>query len=48
MPEDEGTVMYSYDAQKGPSSGQEVFGSAVGSAVKRFEDGVTTRLVKDE
>lgn len=48
VPEDEGDVMYSYDAQKGPASGQEIFGTAVGRAVNRFEDGVTSRLVKDE
>lgn len=48
VPEDEQEILYSYDAQRGPASGRDIFGNAVGRAVTRFEDGVTSRLVKDE
>lgn len=41
-------VMYSYDAQSGPSNGADVLSNAVIQAVKRFENKQTEQLVKNE
>nr|POE94251.1 hypothetical protein CFP56_16491 [Quercus suber] len=41
-------VMYSFDAARGPSQGSQILHAALNKAVQRFEDGETTKLVKDE
>lgn len=46
VPSDE--VMYSFDAQAGPSDGADVLSTAVMQAVKRFENKQTEQLVKTE
>lgn len=41
-------IMYSFDAPRGPSQGQEVLTQALSKAVFKFEDHQTVKLVKDE
>lgn len=41
-------VMYSYDAQSGPTSGNDILSNAVMQAVKRFENKQTEQLIKTE
>ncbi|KAI9669432.1 MAG: hypothetical protein M1831_000468 [Alyxoria varia] len=48
QPAPDADVMYSFDAKKGPSSGDEVFEHALTKAVEVFEDGQTTKLVKEQ
>ena len=48
QPVPDADIMYSFDAKKGPSSGDEVFEHALTKAVEVFEDGQTTKLVKEQ
>nr|POE78677.1 hypothetical protein CFP56_62928 [Quercus suber] len=41
-------VMYSFDAARAPSHGSQILHAALNKAVQKFEDGETTKLVKDE
>ena len=47
-PEADDEVMYSFDAPRGPTLGEEVLSEAMHKAVARFEDGKTVKLVNDE
>ena len=40
--------MYSFDAAHGPNAGSDILSLAVNKAVKRFENKITEKLVKDE
>lgn len=41
-------IMYSFDRPRGPSHGSEILNVALASAVKKFEEKETARLVRDE
>lgn len=41
-------VKYSFDAERGPSSGSQVFGQALDKAIERYEVRVTDKLIKEE
>jgi len=46
--DDEDRLVHPVHAQRPPASGCEVLGLAVTKAVQKFEDGQTTKLVRDE
>lgn len=41
-------VTYSFDAERGPSSGSQVLGQALEKAIERYEVRVTDKLIKEE
>jgi len=41
-------VMYSFDANRGPSHGSQILNVALAKAVEKFEDRETVKLVKEE
>ncbi|KAF2723162.1 hypothetical protein K431DRAFT_292879 [Polychaeton citri CBS 116435] len=47
-PAPDASVMYSFDAAKGPSQGSQILNLALAKAEERFKDKETVRLVKTE
>lgn len=41
-------ITYSFDAQRGPTQGSQIFNAALAQAVEKFEERETVKLVKDE
>ena len=41
-------VMYSFDANRGPSQGSQILNVALAKAVEKFEERETVKLVKNE
>lgn len=41
-------ITYSFDAQRGPTQGSQIFNAALAQAVEKFEERETVKLVKNE